>query len=63
MVEVGRDLWRSSGASSLLKQGPFEHIIQDCVQVAFNISREGDTTTSLGTCASAHSLSVFQQKS
>ena len=38
MVEVGRDLWNSSGRSSgptpLLKHGHLEPVAQDCVQVA-----------------------------
>ena len=47
MVEVGRDLWRSSGPTSLLKQGHLELVVQDQVQM-INISRKGDSTTSLG---------------
>jgi len=35
MVEVGRDLWRSSGPIPLLKQGHLEPVAQDCVQKAF----------------------------
>ncbi|KFV81554.1 Y-box-binding protein 3, partial [Struthio camelus australis] len=35
MVEVGRDLWRSSSPTSLLQQGPLEHIAQDRVQAGF----------------------------
>ena len=33
MVEVGRDLWRSSGPTSLLKQGHLELVVQDQVQM------------------------------
>ncbi|XP_068763577.1 centromere protein P isoform X3 [Struthio camelus] len=33
MVEVGRDLWRSSSPTLLLKQSPLEHIAQDRIQV------------------------------
>ncbi|XP_068785779.1 uncharacterized protein [Struthio camelus] len=35
MVEVGRDLWRSSSPNPLLKPGPLEHIAQDRVQAGF----------------------------
>jgi len=34
-VEVGRELWRSSGPTSLLNQGCLEPVAQDHVQVAF----------------------------
>ena len=29
MVEVGRDLWRSSSTTPLLKQGPLKQVAQD----------------------------------
>ena len=35
MVEVGRDLWRSSGLTPLLKQDHLEVVAQDHVQKAF----------------------------
>ena len=35
MVEVGRDLWRSSGPTSLLKQGHLKLVAQDHVQMDF----------------------------
>lgn len=35
MVEVGRDLWRSSCPALLLKQGHLEPVAQDHVQMAF----------------------------
>jgi len=35
VVEVGRDLQRSSGPTLLLKQGHLKPVAQDCVQVAF----------------------------
>lgn len=35
MVEVGRDLWRLSGPSTLLKQSHLQLIVQDHVQTAF----------------------------
>ena len=34
MAEVGRDLWRSSGSNTLLKQGHLEQVVQDHVQTA-----------------------------
>jgi len=34
MLEIGRDLWRSSGPSPLLKQGHLEPIAQDHVQTS-----------------------------
>lgn len=33
MVEVGREHWRSSTPTSLLKQGPLEHAAQDYIPV------------------------------
>uniref|UniRef100_A0A8B9Q2H3 D-aminoacyl-tRNA deacylase 1 n=2 Tax=Apteryx owenii TaxID=8824 RepID=A0A8B9Q2H3_APTOW len=40
IAEVGRDLWRSSSSTPLLKQRHLEHIAQDHVQVAFeNLQR------------------------
>jgi len=35
MVEVGRDLYRSSGPTPLLKQGHLDLVAQDHVQMAF----------------------------
>ena len=35
MVEVGRDFWRSSSPTPLIKQGHWEPIAQDCVETAF----------------------------
>jgi len=34
-VTVGRDLWRSSSPTTLLKQGLLEQAAQDCVWMAF----------------------------
>lgn len=34
-VEVGRDFWKSSGPTFLLKKGHLEQVAQDHVQVAF----------------------------
>ena len=33
MVEVGRELWRSSGPIPLLKQGHLQLVVQDHVQM------------------------------
>uniref|UniRef100_A0A8B9PTS4 Tectonin beta-propeller repeat containing 2 n=1 Tax=Apteryx owenii TaxID=8824 RepID=A0A8B9PTS4_APTOW len=35
IAEVGRDLWRSSSPTPLLKQGHLEHIVQDRIQACF----------------------------
>ena len=35
MVEAGRDLWRSSGPTPLLKQGHLGQVASDHVQIAF----------------------------
>lgn len=35
MDKIWRDHWKLSRAISLLKQGPLEHITQECVQTAF----------------------------
>ena len=35
MAEVGRDLWRSSAPTTLLKQGHLQLVAQDHVQTAF----------------------------
>jgi len=48
MVGVGRDLCGSSSPTLLPKQGHLQQAAQDLVQVVSNISREGDSTTSLG---------------
>lgn len=47
-VQVGRDLWRSPAATPLLKQGHQEPVAQDHIQTALYISRDGDSTASLG---------------
>lgn len=39
IIEVGRDLWRSSGPNPLLKQGHAEPIAQDYVQIPFEYLR------------------------
>jgi len=33
MVAIGKDLWRSSSPTPLLKQEHLEQVAQDCVQV------------------------------
>ena len=41
MVDVGRDLWRSSGPTPLLKQGQLEPVAQDHAQTAFGYLQGG----------------------
>ena len=41
MVEVGRDLWRSSCLAPLLKQGHLELVAQDHVQMVFEYLQGG----------------------
>ena len=49
IVGVGRDLCGSSSPTLLLKQGHLQQAAQDLVsRRVLNISREGDSTTSLG---------------
>ena len=48
MVEVGRDFWRLSGPTLLLKQGHPEPVAQDRSIRLLNISKDGDPTASLG---------------
>jgi len=48
MFEVGRDLCGSSSPTPLLKQGHLQQAAQDSSRRVLNISREGDSTTSLG---------------
>jgi len=48
MVGVGRDLCGSPSPTLLPKQGHPEQAAQDLVRGDLNISREGDSTTSLG---------------
>ena len=40
MVEVGSDLWRSSGPTPLLEQGHVEQVAQACVHMAFKYLQE-----------------------
>lgn len=40
-AEVGRELWRSSGPSPVLKQGHTEPITQDMFRWHLNISKDG----------------------
>lgn len=47
MIEVGRELWRSSCPIPLLKQGHLESAVYDHIQVPFDYLQSGDSTTSL----------------
>jgi len=44
---VGMDLWRSSGPTSLTKQGHLEQAAQDVIQAGFENLREGDSAAPL----------------
>jgi len=48
MFRVGRDLCGSYSPTLLLKQDHLQQAAWDLVQVGLSISREGDSTTSLG---------------
>lgn len=64
MAEVGRDRWRSSAPTSLLKQSQLQPLAQDYVQTdLLTLSKDGDFTTSLGNLFGAWSpsqKSLFQ---
>jgi len=57
LVGVGRDLWRSSCPTPLLRQGHPEQLHRPASKWVLNISKDGDSPTSLG------NLSPSQQKS
>lgn len=64
MVKVGKDLWRSSEPTTLLRQDDLESLAQDPIQVVFeDLSGRGDSTTSLGNVVPVlshlHSKEVF----
>jgi len=62
IAEVGRDLWGASGLIPLLKQGHPELVALDRVQADLNISKDGDSTTSLGNlCKCLVTLTVKKQ--
>jgi len=48
MVRVGRDLCESSSPTLLPKQAHLQQALEDLVQAVLNISRERDSTASLG---------------
>lgn len=48
MVEVDRDLCRSSGLTSLLKRDQLQPVAQDRTQISFNVFRDGGCTISPG---------------
>lgn len=48
MVDVGRDLWRSSGSVVLLEQNHLEMVDQDHVQTFSNTSKNEDSEISQG---------------
>lgn len=60
VVEVGRDLCRSSSPTPLIKQSHLQHIVQDPIQAIFGIFRDGDATTSPGNqLCHSHCKEVF----
>jgi len=60
MVEAGRDLWRSSRPTPLLKQGHLELVAQECVfRWLLSVSEDGYSTTSMGNlCQCSVTLTV-----
>ena len=48
ITEWSRHLWRSSGPTSLLKQGHLEQVARTMLRWLLNISKEGDSTTPVG---------------
>ena len=59
MFEIARDHWRSSSPISLLNQGHLKSVAQNYVQMALEISKTGDSTTSLGNlCQCSVTLTV-----
>lgn len=60
MVEVGTDLWKSSGPTSLLMQGHLQRLPRTTSGWFLNISKDGGSTTPLATRASAESPSQYR---
>lgn len=48
LIEVRRNLWRSSYSTSLLKQGHLEPVLRIMSIQLLNVFRNGDSTTSVG---------------
>ena len=48
IIRVGRGLWRPSSPTPLLKQAPYSRSHRQASRWILNISRQGDSTTSLG---------------
>ena len=46
--EVGRHVWEWFRPTPCSEQSPWEQVAQTCVQLALNISKDGDCTRSLG---------------
>lgn len=58
-VVVQKDLWKSSGPNPLLSQSHLKPVTQAYIQTALNISRHGESMTSLGNlCQSLVTLPV-----
>ena len=65
LVEVGQDLWTSSGPTPLLRQGHLEPVAQDRVQVAFEYLQGGRLHNLSGqpvpVLSHPHSKTVFSE--
>lgn len=61
MGEAGRDL-RSSGPRPLLKQDHVEQAVHDHIQMLQNISKDGDSTASMGNLCQCLVTFTFAQK-
>jgi len=59
MVEVGRDLWGSSSPTPLPSRVTYSRLHRTASRQVLNISREGDSTTPLGSlCQCSITLKV-----
>ena len=63
VVEVGRDLWRSSVPTPLLKQGHLEPVAQDVSRWLLNISSNETLQPPWATCSDAQSTSQWRSVS
>lgn len=48
MDELGRNLWRWSSPTPLLKVESLQQVAQSCVQFGLNVTKGGNSVTSLG---------------
>lgn len=47
-IQIGRHHWRTSGPANLVNQGQLEQVAKDRIQMALRLSKDGDSTASLG---------------